>query len=117
MSHLRLHPSEKKLTNTFFIGKYGLGNVRQIKFYLCHCWRRSLSCVTEVLQQAHPETAIFRGKKFHDKISAGKELNVADKLKAWQTFLQTKEILKFPGRFSSGKNVAFPSMLLEEEVL
>ncbi|RKF58349.1 hypothetical protein OnM2_068028, partial [Erysiphe neolycopersici] len=49
----------------------------------------------EALQPIHPITAIFRTNKVNDDINAGIKISILEEMKAWQSFLDSKGILKF----------------------
>ncbi|TQS36989.1 hypothetical protein Golomagni_02550, partial [Golovinomyces magnicellulatus] len=63
----------------------------------------------ETLQQIYPVTAIFRTNVVNDSINAGNVIKLADEIKSWQTFLQSKGIVKFPSKIVGDKNAAFSS--------
>lgn len=67
----------------------------------------------DALEPIYPVTAIFRTIKVNDDVNSGKEVKLLDEIKAWQTFLNSKAILKFPTKTNTGKNAAFPSATLE----
>ncbi|POS82347.1 hypothetical protein EPUL_006225, partial [Erysiphe pulchra] len=67
----------------------------------------------EALQPIHPITAIFRTNKVNDDINAGKVIKLLDEIKAWQSFLDSKGILKFPSKAGVGKNAAFSTASLQ----
>ncbi|POS82177.1 hypothetical protein EPUL_005810, partial [Erysiphe pulchra] len=64
----------------------------------------------DTLQPIHPVTAKFRANQVNDNVNAGVEIKLVDKIKAWQTFLQSRGILRFPTKLASGKNAAFSSV-------
>ena len=63
----------------------------------------------EALKPIHPVTAIFRANQVNDNINAGREVKLSDEIKAWQTFLQSRGIIKFSGNTSGSKNSSFIS--------
>ncbi|KAI1008008.1 hypothetical protein K3495_g233 [Podosphaera aphanis] len=67
----------------------------------------------DALQPIHPVTAIFRANRVNDNINAGKPVKLVDEIRAWQTFLQSKGILKFPSKSASAKSAAFSSVSLD----
>ncbi|KAI1003299.1 hypothetical protein K3495_g4907 [Podosphaera aphanis] len=67
----------------------------------------------EALQPIHPVTSIFRTNMVHDKVNSGIEVSLADEIKSWETFLQSKGIVKFPSKLNNAKNAAFSSVSLD----
>ncbi|KAI1002610.1 hypothetical protein K3495_g5591 [Podosphaera aphanis] len=67
----------------------------------------------EALQLIHPVTAIFGTNNVNDNVKSGKEVKLLNEIKARQTFLNSKAIVKFPTKTSVGKNAAFPTATLE----
>lgn len=67
----------------------------------------------DALQPIHPVTAIFRANPVNDNINAGKPVKLVDEIRAWQTFLKSKGILKFPSKSVSAKSAAFFSVSLD----
>ncbi|TQS33084.1 hypothetical protein Golomagni_06584 [Golovinomyces magnicellulatus] len=50
----------------------------------------------------------IRTSVVNDSINAGKVIRLANEIKSWQMFLQSKGIVKIPSRIVGDKNAAFP---------
>ena len=60
------------------------------------------------IQPIHPITATFRINIVNDKLNSGTKIRLEEEVRAWETYLQSKGIVKFPARTSGVKNAAFP---------
>ena len=48
----------------------------------------------------------------NDKVNSGTKIRLEEEVIAWETYLQSKGIVKFPAKTSGVKNAAFPTASL-----
>lgn len=61
----------------------------------------------ETLRPIYSVTALFRTNVVNDSVNAGKVIKLANEINSWQTFLQSKGIVKYPSKIVGDKNAAF----------